>query len=121
MQFNAIARNVRLSPFKLRPMADVIRGKNVNFALNWLDTAALKKAVPLKKLVASAAANAKHLQNFDAQKLIIKEVRIDQGPTYKYFRPGAMGRANVYKKRFSHISVVLEPVETKEVSRGTKS
>lgn len=119
MQFNARARYVRFSPYKLRPLADVIRGKNVDYALNWLATAALKKALPMKKIVASAAANAKQLQGLDAQKLVVKEIRVDQGPTYKYFKPGAMGRANVYKKRFSHISVVLEPKD-KEVSGGTK-
>lgn len=121
MQFNAKARYIRFSPYKLRPMADVVRGKNVQFALNWLETAALKKADPLKKLIASAAANAKQLQDVDSKQLQIKEIRVDQGPAYKYFKPGAMGRANVYKRRFCHISVVLEPVETKEVSGGTKS
>jgi large subunit ribosomal protein L22 len=121
MQFNAKARYIRFSPYKLRPVADVIRGKNVQFALNWLETAALKKAMPLKKLVASAAANAKQLHDVDVTELHIKEIRVDQGPAYKYFKPGAMGRSNIYKKRFSHISVVLEPVETKEVSSGTKS
>ena len=121
MQFNAKARYIRFSPYKLRPVADVIRGKNVQFALNWLETAALKKALPLKKVVASAAANAKQLHDVDVNDLQIKEIRVDQGPAYKYFKPGAMGRSNIYKKRFSHISVVLEPVVTKEVSGGTKS
>ena len=120
MQFNARARYIRFSPYKLRPLADVIRGKKVDFALNWLATAALKKAMPLTKIVASAAANAMQLQEIDARKLIIKDIRVDQGPAYKYFKPGAMGRSNVYKKRFSHITVVLEPIATKEVSGGTK-
>ncbi len=115
MQFNARARYIRYSPYKLRPLADVIRGKNVGYALRWLATSSLKRAVPLEKIVASAAANAKQLEDVDVSSLKIKEIRIDQGPSYRYFKPGAMGRSNVYKKRFSHISVILEPVSMKEV------
>lgn len=115
MQFVAKAQNVRFSPFKLRPLADVVRGKTVNHALNWLATSALKRAVPLKKVVASAAANAKHKSDIAVDQLLIKEIRVDQGPAYRYFKPGAMGRSNIYKKRFSHIQVILEPIATKEV------
>ena len=114
MQFVAKAKFIRYSPFKLRPLADVIRGKNVRFALDWLATCALKRSVPLKKVVASAAANAQQLGNVEARGLRIKEIRIDQGPSARYFKPGAMGRANPQKKRFSHIQVIVEPIEKKE-------
>lgn len=107
-QFVAKARYVRCSPSKLRPLAAVIRGKNVDYALNWLATCALERAVPLRKTVQSAAANAKNLDNLETQGLRVKEIRIDQGPTVRYFKPGAMGRANPQRKRFSHVSVVLE-------------
>lgn len=70
---------------------------------------------PVKKLLASAAANAKHLQDIDATHLRVKDVRVDQGPMYRYIKPGAMGRANVHRKRFSHMSVVLESIEKNEV------
>lgn len=119
MQFVAKARYVRTSHFKMRPLADVVRGKNVTYALNWLSTCALKKAMPLQKLIKSAAANAKSLQNIDSADLFIKEVRIDQGAMFRYFKPGAMGRANIYRKRTSHISVIVEPVMSKE-NRGSK-
>jgi len=72
-------------------------------------------------MIESAAANAKFLGSIELDGLAIKDIRVDQGPTVRSFKPGAMGRSNIYKKRFSHISVVLEPVETKEVSGGTKS
>lgn len=114
MQFNARARNIRFSPFKLRPYADKIRGKNVDFALAWLGTSPLKRALPIAKAVASAAANAKNREGIEENQLKIKEIRIDQGPAYRYFKPGAMGRSNIYKKRFSHITVVVEPVDKKE-------
>ena len=111
MQFGAKAKYIRYSPYKLRPLADVLRGKNVRYALNWLTTCPLQKVRPIKKLIESAAANAKSLQNVDANALTIKTICVDQGPSYRYFKPGAMGRANPCKKRLSHISVVLEKVQ----------
>jgi large subunit ribosomal protein L22 len=65
-------------------------------------------------MIESAVANAKYLHNVNAEKLFIKEIRVDQGPIHKYFKPGAMGRANVQRKRFCHMSVILERTE-KEV------
>lgn len=111
MQFIAKARFIHFSPYKLRPMADVIRGKNVRYAIDWLTTYAVKKAVPVRKVVESAVANAKHLNNLDVSTLIIKEIRVDQGPMHKSFKPGAMGRANVIRKRYSHISVIVETLD----------
>lgn len=119
MRFVAKARYIRISHFKMRPLADVVRGKNVAYALNWLSTCALKKAMPIKKMIESAAANAKSLQNLDSADLVVKEIRIDQGPMFRYFKPGAMGRANIQRKRLSHMSVVVEPITNKE-KRGTK-
>ena len=119
MQFVAKARYIRISHFKMRPLVDVVRGKNVAYALNWLSTCALKKAVPIQKVIESAAANAKSLQNLSSTDLVITDIRIDQGPMFRYFKPGAMGRANIYRKRLSHISVIVEPVISKE-KRGTK-
>ena len=111
MQFGAKARYIRFSPFKLRPLADVVRGKSARYALNWLSTCALKKVRPIKKLIESAVANAKSLQNVDVDSLVVKEICVDQGPTFRYFKPGAMGRSNPCTKRFSHISVVLEKMQ----------
>jgi large subunit ribosomal protein L22 len=106
----AHARYIHYSPYKLRPIADVIRGKNVVYALNWLATCATKRVSPLKKALESAVANAKHLNEVSVQRLMVQEIRVDQGPMFRYFKPGAMGRANVYRRRFSHISVVLAPI-----------
>ena len=109
MQFVAKTRFIRISPYKLRPLADVIRGKKAGYALNWLSSCALKRAMPIKKAVESAIANAKSLQNVGIESLTISEIRIDEGPSFRYFKPGAMGRSNVHKRRLSHISVVLKP------------
>lgn len=120
MQFGAKVRYVGYSPFKLRPIADAIRGKTARYAIQWLRTSALKRAVPLKKLIESAVANAKHLQDVALDVLRIKDLRVDHGRMQRYYKPGAMGRANIQRKRFSHISVLLESIDKKEVERGTK-
>ena len=123
MQFNAKARNIRFSPYKLRPLADVIRGKNAAYALHWLQTTPIKRAEPLYKLVHSAVSNALNKQNeLKPDQLQIQEIRVDEGPIYRYFKTGAMGRANIQRKRFSHISVVLKPLDlkNKEAHGGTK-
>lgn len=112
MRFLAKSRFVRYSPFKLRSLVDVIRGKNVQFALSFLDTLPLKKSEYVFKTLKSAAANAKHLQNLEPDQLKISDIRVDHGPSYNYYKPGAMGRANVIKRRFSHISVEVSPLVT---------
>ncbi len=114
MQFVSKSKYIRFSPYKLRPIADVVRGKQVDYALNWLSTVAVKRMVPLKKAIESAAANAKNLQAVEAHGLLIKDIRVDEGPMFRYFKPGAMGRANIQRRRLSHISVVLESIAKKE-------
>lgn len=116
VRFVAKSLFVPRSQFKLRPLADsFVRGKRVDVALNLLATSALKKAIPLEKVIRSAAANAAYQSNLLPADLMVKEVRIDQGPMRRYFKPGAMGRANVHRKRFSHLEVVLELFVKKEV------
>jgi large subunit ribosomal protein L22 len=111
MQFRAIARYIKKSPYKLRPLADVIRGKNVAFALDWLEVYPAKKRDFIKKAIESAAANAKDLSDLSADQLFLSEIKIDQGPTYKYHRPSAQGRSAILRKRQCHITVVLEEVK----------
>ncbi len=115
MQFVAKAKFIRYSPYKLRPLADVIRGKKIPYALGWLATHQTRRVSPLKKMIESAVANAKQLKNVNPEDLVIKDLRIDQGPIFKYFKPGAMGRAVILRKRFSHLSVILENKSQEEV------
>lgn len=114
MRFSAKVLYLPISPFKLRAYVDVIRGKSVVYAIQWLSTLAVRRSVPIKKMIQSAAANAKNLKNIDIADLVISDIRVDHGPMYKYFKPGAMGRSNVYRKRFSHASVILEPFANKK-------
>lgn len=107
MEFKALSKYVRYSPYKLRPIADVIRGKSAEFAVNWLSTFASKRVAPIQKTLESALANAKDRANHDVKQLVVQEVRIDQGPIFKYFKPGAMGRATIQRRRLCHIKVVV--------------
>lgn len=108
MQFVAKAKYVLYSPYKLRPLADVIRGKDVVYALGWLATYGTRRSIPVKKIIESAAANAHNLKNVEMSDLAIKEMRVDQGPIQRYFKPGAQGRAMPQRRRLCHISIVLE-------------
>lgn len=108
MQFVAKARYLWYSPYKIRLLADVIRGKNVADALDWLKMYKTQRSVPLAKVLASAAANAQSREGISAQQLRIADVRVDQGPMHRSFKPGAQGRAMIQRKRLCHISVVVE-------------
>lgn len=112
MKFMAKARYIHCSPYKLRQLVNAIRGKDAANALNVLKTVALQRAVPIRKALESAVANAKHQENLDITQLFIKDLRVDQGPVHRYYKPGAQGRSMPQRKRLSHISVVLESIET---------
>jgi large subunit ribosomal protein L22 len=109
MQAQAISKYIRISPYKLRPYADVIRGGTVGKAYAWLKTCENRRTGPLLKAVMSAAANAKNKGGDDIviDSLCIQEIRVDQGPIIRYFKPGAMGRGVIQRKRLSHVKVVV--------------
>jgi large subunit ribosomal protein L22 len=107
-QFLANTKYVWYSPHKLRLLADVIRGKGAVDALNWLTVYGTRRSLPLKKTLVSALANARDLKSLEPVDLFVKEVRIDQGPVKKYFKPGAMGRAMPQRKKQCHIKIIVE-------------
>jgi large subunit ribosomal protein L22 len=113
MEYKAKAKYVHYSPYKLRPIANVIRGKDVTYAIDWLTIYKVKRAEPILKTLKSAVANANDLNKLSPQELVVKEIRIDHGPMIKYFKPGAMGRSNPYRKRMSHISIIVDVAKTK--------
>jgi len=108
MQFKSVAKYIKRSPYKLRPIADVVRGKRAKYALDWLSIYPALKAAPIRKAIESAVANAKDREHLSVDELTISQIRVDQGPAYKYFKPSAMGRSQILRKRYSHISVVVE-------------
>lgn len=114
MRFLAKTKYVWYSPYKLRPLADIIRGKDAVDALNWLTVYGTKRSIPLRKTLSSAVANAHDLKNIVPGDLVVREVKVDQGPIRKYFKPGAMGRAMVQRRKQCHITVVVEPKQKKK-------
>ncbi|OGL65084.1 50S ribosomal protein L22 [Candidatus Uhrbacteria bacterium RIFCSPLOWO2_01_FULL_47_24] len=106
----AIARYIRMSPRKVRLLANLIAGKQVGFAETQLEIAAKASKGPLLKLLKSAIANAQ-AKNMARDKLYIKTITVDGGPTLKRFRARAFGRAAPIRKRTSHITIVLATKE----------
>ena len=102
----AVLKSLRLSPRKVRTVVSLVKGKSVNDAFNILDYAVKRSALPVKKLLISAVANAKS-QGLKEDGLYIKDIRVDQAQTLKRTRPASRGSAHPIKKRSSHIMVVL--------------
>jgi large subunit ribosomal protein L22 len=107
----AHARYVRISPRKIRLVMDAVRGKKVEEALNILSFMPKKGAAILKKLIESAVANAQENQNLDVDRLRIAQIYADEGPMLKRWRPRALGRATMIRKRTSHLTVILEEIK----------
>jgi|SRR5919199_5394044 ribosomal protein L22 len=107
----ASARYLRTAPRKVRLVADQVRGLPVPEARTLLDFSPRGAARDVGKLVASAAANAENNHDLVADDLRIAEIRVDQGPTLKRWRPRARGRATRIDKRTSHVSVALTPIQ----------
>jgi len=108
MEIMAKARMMRISPRKVRIVGEVIKKKNVNDAMGVLMYMPQKASFILKKLLDSAIANAKQKKYVDIDNLFVKNVIVDGGPMLKRFLPRAMGRASKIRKRFSHITIVLD-------------
>ena len=108
MEAKAVAKYVRMSPIKLNPIADLVRGKDLNEALNILKFTPGKGSEIVEKVVQSAAANAENNFDMNPDNLYVAEISANQGPTMKRFRAGAQGRASMILKRSSHVAVTLK-------------
>ena len=109
----AIARHVRMSPLKVRRVVDLVRGMDVNDALDVLKFAPQAASEPVYKVVASAAANAQATDDLRSEELFISQAFVDEGMTLRRIRPRAKGSASRILKRASHITVVVEPKSVK--------
>jgi len=108
MAARAVLRYCRISPSKVRLVADLIRGKNVSEALGILSVTPNRPARVLTKLLKSAVANGEASKEIgDMDRLAIQSIRVDSGPMLKRYMPRARGRATMIRKRSSHISIVL--------------
>ena len=108
MPYKAVHKFARISPRKVRPMADLVRGKFADDALNILRYRPNRGARMLEKVLKSALANAEDRRAPNLNHLVVVEVRVDQGPKFKRLKPKARGMAAIIKRRMSHIRVTLD-------------
>ena len=115
MSYQASHRHARISPRKVRPLADMIRGKYADEALDILRYQPHRGARLLEKVLKSALGNARDPDNPENRKrtvnidhLVVSSATVDGGPMFKRVRPRARGMAYVIQKRTSHIQITLE-------------
>jgi large subunit ribosomal protein L22 len=108
MEVTAKLKFARLSAQKTRLVVDMVRGRNVQEALNILKFSPQKAAAIVSTLVGSAVANAEQKGVADVDRLYVKAITVDQGPALKRHLPRAQGRATKIRKPTSHILVVLD-------------
>ncbi|HVZ12566.1 MAG TPA: 50S ribosomal protein L22 [Patescibacteria group bacterium] len=118
MEYIAIAKNIKISPRKVRLVADGVKEKKLMVALSSLSVMNKRAAGPIKKALDSAVANATN--NFQAKKdeLTIKDIIVDGGVGMKRFHFAGRGRTRPYKRRTSHIRVILADGKTRDTMRA---
>lgn len=131
MEATAKLRHLRMSPRKIRLVADLIRGKEVGAALDTLKFLNKKAAIPMKKLLQSAAANAGNKEGMDTESLYVQSITVDEGTMWKRFMPRSRGMAYPILKKTSHINITLkdrvknaavsEKVVTEEIKNAVAS
>lgn len=107
METQAVLKFIRLSPRKARFVADLVRGKKVDEAVNILKFSTNRSARIIKKVLDSAIANAENNNGADVDELKVKTITIDEGPRMKRIRPRAKGRADRIVKRTAHITITV--------------
>ena len=114
MEAKAIRKHVRGSAIKMRTVANLVRGKSVPQALALLAVLPHRATEPIAKTIKSAYSNLldqNRDERFDDEALVIREIRIDEGPMFKRFQPAPRGRALPILKRTSHVTVVVAPAQ----------
>ena len=116
MQARAMAKNVGMSPRKMRMVIDLIRGRGVNEAYSILKFSKKAATTPIEKALRSAVANAQQKADaqgtfLDVDDLVVREACVNEGPTMKRFSPRAMGRATPIMKRSSHLTIIVDEKE----------
>lgn len=110
MEVQAVSKSVRVSPRKVRLVADAIRGLSIEEALRVLQVTQKRAATPLIKTLQSAVANAVNNANLERKDLVIGTIMVNGGQALKRFRPSTRGRIHPYKKRSSNITIVVKSV-----------
>ncbi len=117
MEAKAVVRYIRMSPRKVRLLADLVRGKRVEEAINLLHFTPKRGSIPVEKVLRSAVANAvnkEEAKDLDPENLYVREIQVNEGPTMRRYKPGAMGRASIIRKRSCHISVIVSDKAAKK-------
>jgi len=109
----ATLRYIRISPRKVRPVIDLVKGKRADYALAALHGIKKKASPILIDLISSAIANAKRSSGVEASELYVSNLIANGGPQMKRFRAASMGRAGMIRKRTSHITVELDTAAAK--------
>ncbi len=110
MKAKAVRKYIRSSPRKMRPVVNVVRGQRVPDAINSLNFLPQKVTDTVRRTILSAVHNLmdqNQEERFDEDQLIVREIRVDEGPQFKRFRPAPRGRAQPIIKRTSHLTVVV--------------
>jgi len=110
MQVTARLRHLHIAPRKVRLVADLIRGKNLERAQTILNFTTKKGAEPLYKLLKQAEANAKNNLQLDPSNLFVSKITVDEGPKYKRWEPRWRGQAYEIQKKTSHITLILDEI-----------
>src|SRR3990172_10986259 len=116
MEVKAIAKNIRMSPKKVRLVVDQIKNRKPQDAVKVLDFVNKKPAAAIKKAIMSAIANAKNNHNLDEGSLLFKQISVNKGLTFKRYRPVSRGRVHHILKRTSHLTVVLKGEQKAKIS-----
>ncbi|MBI2625320.1 MAG: 50S ribosomal protein L22 [Candidatus Nealsonbacteria bacterium] len=104
-------RRLRVAPRKARLVADLIRGKTIEEAQAVLNFTIKRAALPMLKLLKSAAANAKHNFQMSDNNLYISKITVDGGPKFKRWMPRARGQAYQVQKKTSHVTIELKEIK----------
>jgi len=108
MEVRAVGRYIRVSPFKAQKVASLIKGKPVDEAIKILRLTPKKSSGIIENILKSAIANAKENFGLSEENLFVKHTLVGKGPTLKRIKPRARGRADLIRKRTSHITIVLD-------------
>ena len=112
-QARAVGRNIRVSPRKLNLVAQTIRGKSAEAALNVLTFSPKRIAGSVRKILQSAIANAENNHDLDVDDLVVTEASVGRNMVMKRFHARARGRAARIEKPFSQITIVVEEIRKK--------
>ena len=120
MAVRAIAKGVRMSPRKIGVVASLVRGRTVEDAITILSHTPRRAALPVKKVIESAKANANQNHNLKPDTLQLVSICVTPGPRLKRYRPAAHGRALPFQRRTSHIHVIVDGEERAAKKPATK-